>query len=1759
MTNNDKKPWIELLQSADHPAWNELKCDEWIYRTFPAEMCSRYSGDSKSSQLLRIVYELARDPDSEVSQPNMSCHFQEGPYGEFYINEAEFTADMGEDALRTLKAEQVKCKIRDQMEFVTAKGQYINILHGLLGDSVLARIETNGEYDTMMFHSTDANKSPQRFLQMIIKAASDCGGGTDAIAIINKKLTRNRDFEAVVQTAEQPNIATFIRQYKNAMKAAKVTYTEQEQIQDVVRRMLDKELYTNCTKGTVSYPTSWEELISIAPRFASVEKMRQNGRDHIFVAAEHQTVRTPGPNKEGRLDKVEQSMWEKLTLAQQNDYKAKRRAQYKFDREKKAATDNTTDKTMLTNGEYSTADWETADDGDQVMMTMEGDEEVVMDMPSQNVKRSSSSSCTRTGNAMQPTSAYDQRRLYYAVIYNGEAGPYAVIYVCTSWNFARQYVDRISNVQHWRAFSLAEAIERLKRERQSASHILGEVSDSIDVIEQWDDYRPSQWTELFCQSAPCTESPQCAIAPTEDHEPTLSYIPTQPSKSSRTFGYSWYMNFILGTLIALIWAISLANGLQHTRPTPCEQTAAWRGDDSMPQAEIETILAVTTLSNPFAAMNVVYDVGSGIHVCKSTSLGKTPKKCQTRYIAGIKRNDTNALSYDTRCRFLSPLLGDVPLCVGATANIISQGLAKDQGFNVHFCNHSDKYTLTHPLDKSLRYEFGRMIVNGRPLRHYIMDSRTMRTPDPNAPFNSVLGPTRSEMQTTRSNSQKYTVREVNAAKHAMSFINSMGGPPIQAAISQLASMKNPPVTTSDLRRAIDIWGVPTADIKSRTTRHAVNPSKEVRAPIPIQAEQTMQVDLFFIKKRVFLCSILLPLDYAFVVPLPDKSGPTIAAALKGCMAKTSSRGFDVRYLRCDNEKGIQSSDTVKEVQECGVELDFCGAGEHCPEVERRIRWIKEKYRRLELLLPFIMTSTLIDWGARAAGRFTNLQRTSSSMTSASPRDKFLGRPFDFRIDARVSFGTYVQCTVRSTDNTPTARTEGCIALIPTDNMTGSIYFYHVLTRKVVIRDQFTALPTPDALIERMDTLATKQGYSRGQEPFHSNEWEAPDDLTPESNEAHLPAEPTFIPEQRSVEDDTRIEEETARQIDANDQGNDNALDYLTVEGNETAGDNSQVYESDQNRRYPARERIRNVTLSDAVYAERGGARLADAALITTFDTALSRHMIHRKDWRDKDYAFVTSVKAALRERGTEATVVMEKELRQFVTKNVFHPVLMRGLSRQQRMRILPSKMFLKEKYFPNGDFDKLKARLVAGGHRQDRSLYREEDTSSPTAAQCSVMSVCAIAASEGRQVACCDIGGAFLNANMPKDGVKVLVRIDRTLSEMLINMFPDDYKSFATETGELVVELDRAMYGCVEAAKLWFDTIRNKLLDMGFTQNDYDLCVFNRVKNDGPQCTIVLHVDDMLITCEDAGVISSVIGDILKSYPDTKYQLGPILPYLGMDLDFSTEGEVRITMDGMVNDILAKSGVTGTAPTPATETLFEVDPSCPPADKDEAIWFHQNAAKLLYLCKRVRPECLTTVAFLSTRVTKADKDDLGKLKRVLRYLSGTKGRGVCLRPGQLGVRVRAYIDAAYGVHEDGKSHTGCAIVIGEAGATFVLSGKQSIVTKSSTEAEMVATSDSCSQAFHVRNFIVAQGHDDKPAEILQDNLSCMALLKKGRSTAMRTRHIKIRYFWVTDRLKQGEGVMLHVSTEDMGPANILTKPVQGAQFVKERQALTNWD
>ena len=132
-------------------------------------------------------------------------------------------------------------------------------------------------------------------------------------------------------------------------------------------------------------------------------------------------------------------------------------------------------------------------------------------------------------------------------------------------------------------------------------------------------------------------------------------------------------------------------------------------------------------------------------------------------------------------------------------------------------------------------------------------------------------------------------------------------------------------------------------------------------------------------------------------------------------------------------------------------------------------------------------------------------------------------------------------------------------------------------------------------------------------------------------------------------------------------------------------------------------------------------------------------------------------------------------------------------------QVIRSSMFIKEKLFPTGEFEKLKARLVARGDQQDQNLY--DDISAPTVSTCSVLTMLSIAAHEGRHSAVVDIGGAFLNANMDT-GIVVHMSLDNTMSQLLMRLDPG-YKKFADQKGRIVVRLNKALYGCVESASLW--------------------------------------------------------------------------------------------------------------------------------------------------------------------------------------------------------------------------------------------------------------------------------------------------------------------------------------------------------------------
>lgn len=193
----------------------------------------------------------------------------------------------------------------------------------------------------------------------------------------------------------------------------------------------------------------------------------------------------------------------------------------------------------------------------------------------------------------------------------------------------------------------------------------------------------------------------------------------------------------------------------------------------------------------------------------------------------------------------------------------------------------------------------------------------------------------------------------------------------------------------------------------------------------------------------------------------------------------------------------------------------------------------------------------------------------------------------------------------------------------------------------------------------------------------------------------------------------------------------------------------------------------------------------------------------------------------------------------------------------QLRRLIRSALIFDDKYDMNSVFERLKARLVARGNEMDETLY--EDRSSPTISTIYVMIILSIAARAKRKIRVLDIGNAFLEASM-KSGEDVYVKLDPVTSRILY-MIDDTIVPLMGEHGKFVARLDKAPYGCIKSAKLWFDKLTDVLVGYDFIPNPYDECVMNKTVN-GKQITIGFHVDDLLITCEDDDIIDDFISQM---------------------------------------------------------------------------------------------------------------------------------------------------------------------------------------------------------------------------------------------------------------------------------------------------------
>ena len=97
---------------------------------------------------------------------------------------------------------------------------------------------------------------------------------------------------------------------------------------------------------------------------------------------------------------------------------------------------------------------------------------------------------------------------------------------------------------------------------------------------------------------------------------------------------------------------------------------------------------------------------------------------------------------------------------------------------------------------------------------------------------------------------------------------------------------------------------------------------------------------------------------------------------------------------------------------------------------------------------------------------------------------------------------------------------------------------------------------------------------------------------------------------------------------------------------------------------------------------------------------------------------------------------------------------------------------------------------------------------------------------------------------MAPTGVEVHMRLNRVMTSMLMELDPS-YEKHCETDHTVVVRIDRALYGCVEASLLWYNDLKSKFTADSFVENPYDRCMFNKIGKSGKQISIVLHVDDL--------------------------------------------------------------------------------------------------------------------------------------------------------------------------------------------------------------------------------------------------------------------------------------------------------------------------
>jgi len=220
-----------------------------------------------------------------------------------------------------------------------------------------------------------------------------------------------------------------------------------------------------------------------------------------------------------------------------------------------------------------------------------------------------------------------------------------------------------------------------------------------------------------------------------------------------------------------------------------------------------------------------------------------------------------------------------------------------------------------------------------------------------------------------------------------------------------------------------------------------------------------------------------------------------------------------------------------------------------------------------------------------------------------------------------------------------------------------------------------------------------------------------------------------------------------------------------------------------------------------------------------------------------------------------------------------------------------------------------------------------------------------------------------------------------------------------------VALLNKALYGLKQAPCLWYKTLHDLLMSLGFRRLDSDHSMF--VRNG---VIITVYVDDFLLVGKDKSAIQNVkqcLNDTFKMS-----DLGPVSYYLGMKVERNrAERTICLTQTAYINKVLQtfQQSQTVSVDTSMDSDAVLMKESATQADITVIRRYQKAVGSLMYIMLQTRPDITFAVSVVSQFAQNPNTSHYNAVKRIFKYLAGTTDLGVTY--GTTDVGLIDYTDA----------------------------------------------------------------------------------------------------------------------------------------------------